>query len=836
MADAVQHEQRRETAERAPEQKTVKAPAGMASALLDLQEAAGNQSALAMVQTKLVVGAAADPAEAEADALADAVVDRLRGVGANDGNGDGNGDGPHVRRVHGGTGTDPLGGVELGAETTSQLDRARSGGRALPGVVRDRMEAGFGQDFSSVRVHDDAQSDHLNRSLQAKAFTAGQDIFFSKGSLQPHTKDGEHLLAHELAHVVQQGGAIGRRSIRRKMWTAAKFAEATNEGTFTLKGDAQKNIELMIADYLKLEAAHGVVSATDTPKAINLLLQMRQAVDWYLGAHTKTVKDEHGLDKQEEDPKRKKRMKGMKDFKLFVDAETSALQSQQTAKKKDGTAGTATTELDAKEKSKGFIKLEAKYAGESAKSTFNKIGGYIGKLVPEAGDKTAIEVELKLPVDPTGVGFVGGRFKAEIEKDKYVKIRAELAVTGGVNVGVAELKGEIGGYIEAQADNGADAMELVSYALYRRFRESHALPRGAANYMWGGSTDDEGFGKAEAWSLALEKRLFDIKEDVAQFEGEKNAGTKAAKVKKHQADVADRRMKLYVESGGLVGAKAKVSAAVLSAEVSIAYNEGRRIDFESLKNTKGGAGSVNKVSSDKAATFASAVSGGTRGAQEVVGRTSRTLKMATALEAGFGKIGKVGGTMNWDLNYLSDGKKPATIEIAGSDLTFAVKGQVSISELLGPHWGTYIGTLTDETMKQVRKKLLPKAEAEAGEATAKKKAPSKGPGAVLDTITQNAGTIIKVVKNAEEVSAHIKDTVVPPEQVPGMLEKHGVKQSSMTGIEMKLKLSFLNDDGEFEINKTGDISADIPKLLAVKYTSSKRILKLSWSGAGWTVS
>src|SRR6476659_25554 len=94
MADSAQHEQRKDAAGSAPD-TTLEKSAGRAShALLGLQRAAGNRSAAAFAQTKLVVGKAVDPAEKEADDIADAVLQRLRKpAGGDDGEGDGEGDG-----------------------------------------------------------------------------------------------------------------------------------------------------------------------------------------------------------------------------------------------------------------------------------------------------------------------------------------------------------------------------------------------------------------------------------------------------------------------------------------------------------------------------------------------------------------------------------------------------------------------------------------------------------------------------------------------------------------------------------------------------------------------
>ena len=80
-------------------------------------------------------------------------------------------------------------------------------GHSLDGGVKSRMESAFGHDFSRVRVHADARAAELSASLNARAFTIGSDVAFGAGEYQPGSLIGDALLAHELAHVVQQGGA-----------------------------------------------------------------------------------------------------------------------------------------------------------------------------------------------------------------------------------------------------------------------------------------------------------------------------------------------------------------------------------------------------------------------------------------------------------------------------------------------------------------------------------------------------------------------------------------------------------------------------------------------------
>jgi Domain of unknown function (DUF4157) len=80
-------------------------------------------------------------------------------------------------------------------------------GRELDSTPRSRMESVFGQSFSHVRIHTDANASRLSSELNARAFTIGGDIAFASGEYQPGTPIGDALIAHELAHVVQQGAA-----------------------------------------------------------------------------------------------------------------------------------------------------------------------------------------------------------------------------------------------------------------------------------------------------------------------------------------------------------------------------------------------------------------------------------------------------------------------------------------------------------------------------------------------------------------------------------------------------------------------------------------------------
>jgi hypothetical protein len=88
-------------------------------------------------------------------------------------------------------------------------------GQPLDSHAKTRLQSAFGADFSNVRVHTDATAQQLSDSLNAHAFTIGTDIAFGPGEYQPGTVIGDTLIAHELAHVMQQGGSSSVQPQRR---------------------------------------------------------------------------------------------------------------------------------------------------------------------------------------------------------------------------------------------------------------------------------------------------------------------------------------------------------------------------------------------------------------------------------------------------------------------------------------------------------------------------------------------------------------------------------------------------------------------------------------------
>ena len=165
-----------------------------------------------LVQARLSVSSPNDPFEHEAESMADEFVKSIHGrtVSAPSSSA-----GSIARSVPDSGLVEGGGGLATTDDTASAIMSARAGGQALSGDVRARFEGFFGADLGGVKIHNDGTSDKLCRSINAEAFTTGNDVFFSSRNFKPGSSSGDHLLAHELTHVVQQGNApaLSRRAV-----------------------------------------------------------------------------------------------------------------------------------------------------------------------------------------------------------------------------------------------------------------------------------------------------------------------------------------------------------------------------------------------------------------------------------------------------------------------------------------------------------------------------------------------------------------------------------------------------------------------------------------------
>ncbi|RFC36115.1 MAG: protein of unknown function (DUF4157) [Candidatus Nitrotoga sp. SPKER] len=149
-------------------------------------------------------------------------------------------------------------------------------GAALPDELRSYFEPRFGHDFSRVRVHTDARAARSAQALGAQAYTLGNDMVLGAGQYAPHTGAGRHLLAHELAHVVQQdNGSVAPMIQRRLLVTGSKkdihsaLSLLKPASGFTLQHDPKTHEVTITASKLKPQSfvlAGQLATIMDDPK------------------------------------------------------------------------------------------------------------------------------------------------------------------------------------------------------------------------------------------------------------------------------------------------------------------------------------------------------------------------------------------------------------------------------------------------------------------------------------------------------------------------------------------------------------------------------------------
>ncbi len=209
--------------------------------LVHLQRAYGNQAVLRMlersapaIQPKLVINEPGDAYEQEADRVADQVMRMLApelSIAAAP---------PQVSRKCAACEeekaqmlqTKPAGTSEAAAGEAPSIvhEVLRSPGHALDPSTRAFMEPRFAYDFGGVQIHYDTQANASARAVNAIAYTVGRHLVFSSSHYAPHTFQGLELLAHELAHVVQQSGQRAAPEKPLKVKTAGDDGERAADG------------------------------------------------------------------------------------------------------------------------------------------------------------------------------------------------------------------------------------------------------------------------------------------------------------------------------------------------------------------------------------------------------------------------------------------------------------------------------------------------------------------------------------------------------------------------------------------------------------------------------
>jgi hypothetical protein len=204
----------------------------------------------------------------------------------------------------GGAGERDANGVAAGAEAS--VDRAAaSAGAPLPGGLQRGFESSLGVDLSGVRIHTGQDSAVAASAVGAKAYTVGTDIHFAQGQYDPSSREGTELLAHEVAHTVQQTSTSARRQyklevsaphdgLEREADSAARAMIARQ--SFRIEGAGGG---LLRKDQVQQDADQGESKTMNGPAKTDIVLQVSNSGDIESAQKAlKLLEDNQGLIQQ----------------------------------------------------------------------------------------------------------------------------------------------------------------------------------------------------------------------------------------------------------------------------------------------------------------------------------------------------------------------------------------------------------------------------------------------------------------------------------------------------------------------------------------------------------
>lgn len=560
--------------------------------------------------------------------------------------------------------------------------------------------------------------------------------------------------------------SVSRKPSIRRLVTKEEFRKETSAGFLSGRGKTLKQLEKLLDEYhaLREKGMHLQPGATQD-RAINILNEIREDVNLWMDTH------------EGDTSRSSKRVPGM--TKLFIDA---GKELAELNKIRDASREYLGQDQKPVERTENLFKTQME---GDVTSILSKIGPIIGAAAPSSGDSAEVEVEVKCPVEPSGVGYLGFRFKAGVErlKGKALKVGFEVAFTGGANIpNVVEIGGELGMYVEAQGATPEKAMELVSYGMYRRLRESKVIPREIANFIWGGSATSVGYKRAEKWAAKVEKENF--KDKAINLGGTGDSDEEGS----------------YVETGGLVGAKAKGGiGGVAEMEGSAQYKTGKKYDYESVKALKSaGLGKASKLP-----TF--------RGQTETIGESVHHLEFALSTTGG-----PFSGGIKLGFDWATQ-KRQGMAKLQSVTVALEAGASIPMNELVAKGIGGYIPPLISNLVLGIRKA--------ADLASKDKQTASQNVGSILSASENGATSIIQI--------AQVPQTVWTPK-----FEVGGEPEAFSAPAEVKLSLTggydFIEKEWKFEAKleyiKGIEVNAGV---LALKVKKGQKLVRVFYEGGKW---
>ncbi|MGX7681856.1 hypothetical protein ACSMXN_23485 [Jatrophihabitans sp. DSM 45814] len=434
-------------------------------------------------------------------------------------------------------------------------------------------------------------------------------------------------------------------------------------------------------------------------------------------------------------------------------------------------------------------KAEINTAADGATSRLKNVGKAMDAAIPgakgaEAGGSVTMDLTIQIPVPAFPGAFLGIRMHLEGErnfvKGQQTSVGAELGLQAGGSLPLAaKALVELGGYFKGAGKTAADAMEFISYALFRRFRESSLVPREVTNSIWGASGVTAAGGEtsaqakhaeANAWGKGMEERLGADRNASAETGG-------------------------YIAARGEIGQSASPGDATgLGAKASVAGQFGKKYSADTVETARDrGKGAVVPI----------------RGAETSVGQGRRTVAVAAEVTAaGFGGTGT--GSASWGKNAAS-GK----YEFDSLDISVSGIGKAPAASLLSgdKNMALTIGNWSASLLSKIKQLVLKMQEKEKSEIEGKlskvDKSRMMAPSAAL-AYKINEGTGAADIEKGWYEAVRKSSTGTPGGSSSPLGAAAGGAKSALksakdaTGLKTQ---GSVNINGRYKLERTGDVSA-----------------------------
>lgn len=183
----------------------------------------------------------------------------------------------------------------------SSLQKSKGGGKAMDSSTRSGMENSIGADFSKVKIHTNENAVQMNHSLSAKAFTHGNDVYFNKGQYNPKSSEGKHLLAHELAHVVQQRGNKIQTNLIQRYFDASGSKGSAIGHSYRISDDLTAAVKVGYPNHDFYAKAGKAAIANAKLAAVGSGIELKEtgtSFEVFKGSNKKTLKKIEAKNKQ----------------------------------------------------------------------------------------------------------------------------------------------------------------------------------------------------------------------------------------------------------------------------------------------------------------------------------------------------------------------------------------------------------------------------------------------------------------------------------------------------------------------------------------------------------